>query len=207
VADENIRGAATLELDPAPKRLEQQIVIAERWRRAAQSREGTERKGLLLRAVGWYRGARAGLDGSPLRGKVDQSLQESLRDLARLAAIPPVEPARRVGHWSPRFIAQGSKILRWDITPLMNLPGKYAVWFQCCNFAEPLYIEWVALGQNGNEIIRRNDRTVAESGRAWAQYTIELETPDFGKQYGLYARVLGGTASYGCVWLKYLGPP
>ncbi len=214
VADKDIRGAALLELDPAPKKPQQQILLGEKWRRASQSHEGMERECLMLRAILWHRRARSRLDEGPVRGKLDQRLEEMLQEIDRLAALPRVfpliYPLSRVGYWNPKFVAQEPTVLHWDITPFVTLSGRYAVWLQCGNGAHPLRVEWVVLGQDGKdgkEISRHVNPSVAEGGKAWPQYTIALETPEPGKQYGLYARVEAtGTAPHGCVRMKYLGP-
>jgi hypothetical protein len=205
VDDENIRGAAKLELDSLSTP-QQQILLAEKWRRAAQSHQGMDQEGMMLRAVVWYGWARSGLDEGPVRGKVDQSLQEMLQELARLAALPHFYPLNRVGYWNPKFVTQEWKTLHWDITPLVTLPGNYAIRFQCGTGADPLHVQWVVFGQDGKEISRRAQDSTVEGGQTGTQYTIALPTPEPGRKYGLYARVKSaGTASHGGVRLKYVG--
>jgi hypothetical protein len=213
-ANKDIRDAALMELDAAPKKPEQQFLVGEKWLRAAQSHEGMERECLMLRAILWHRRARSRLEAGPVRNKLDQRLEETLQEFDRLAALPPVfplfYPLSRVAYWNPNFVATEQKVLHWDITPFVTRSGTYAVWFQCGNGAHRLRVEWVVLGQDGKEgkeISRHVNPSVAEGGKPWPQFTVAPESPEPGKQYGLYARVEAtGPASHGCVRMKYLGP-
>jgi hypothetical protein len=204
VANKDIRDAALLELDAAPKKPAQQIAVGEKWRRAAQSHEGMERECLMLRAILWHRRARSRLDEGSVRAKLDQRLEEMLQEIDRLAALPRafpmIYPLSRVGYWSPSFAAKEPKVLHWDVTPFLTHSGRYALWLQCGNVAGPLRVEWVVFGRDGKdgkEISRHANPSVAEGGKPWPQYTIALEAPEPGEQYGLYARVAGGEAAPG----------
>jgi hypothetical protein len=122
------------------------------------------------------------------------------------AALPGFHPPRRVGYWNPTFVDFRQKILHWDVTPFVTLPGQYEIWFQCGSGADALDVEWVVLAQGGKEVGRHVNRSVARGGAVPDQYVIAVEAPEPGKQYGLYAKVKSsGTASHGCVRMKYVG--
>jgi hypothetical protein len=123
------------------------------------------------------------------------------------AAIPDFYPPHRVGYWNPSSVEVVAKILLWDLTPFITLPGQYSIWFQCGNGGDALEVEWVVLGQGGKEISRHLKDSAAESGGVSEQYTLAIESPEPGRQYGLYALVkAAGRASHGCVRMKYMGP-
>ena len=112
-SDAALKNVSLMELRGA-KSAEQQAVIGDAWRDVAETKQGSERDPLRLRAGFWYRQAEPNLPAGLERLKVTQRLGEISRpaSTARLVAAPPTankpepRPPRRTKNGYPAIAGQ-----------------------------------------------------------------------------------------------------
>ncbi len=112
-----------------------------------------------------------------------------------------------VGHWQSGETTEKFAMKKWDLTPLVKKPGKYAIEFQYTGGTHRLDIEWAEVLEDGKSVAQ--DKHLGITGGKTDQNVYNLRIPELkaGATYTLHASVRsdGGTDSKGDVLLRYLG--
>ena len=120
--------------------------------------------------------------------------------------------ALRIGGWQPAQISAAAKVLEWAVPPQIVEPGQYRLSLNYTQGKHGLKIDWAALLENGQEIVRDTHEGLAGAGynrpvkaRDW-NYFLTLPAVKPGAEYAVRVSVsgAGGTNSTGVV---FLDPP
>jgi hexosaminidase len=117
-----------------------------------------------------------------------------------------VEP-EMVGHWKSGETTEKFAMKKWDLTPLVKKPGKYAIEFQYTGGEHRLDIESAEILADGKSVAQ--DKHAGRTGASNDQNVYYLNIPEVkaGATCTLQASVRsdGGTDSKGDVLLRYQG--
>jgi hexosaminidase len=156
-----------------------------------------------LAEVAWT--APAGKDFKSFRARLKTHL-ERLSLLGVNYRKLDAEP-ETVGHWQSGETTEKFAVKKWDLTPLVKKPGKYAIEFQYTGGTHRLDIESAEVLENEKSVAQ--DKHAGKTGASNDQNVYYLRIPEVksGAAYALQAGVRsdGGTDSKGDVLLRYLG--
>ncbi len=148
-----------------------------------------------LAELGWSPAAPR--DWNAFRQRVD--VHEELRALS-----PAGAGARGIGRWTREQMApQEQRVtLTWDASRVVTLPGAYDVVLTYQAGMDGVYIDWVALLEDGRELARDTHKGWSGAAKEQHAYTVKLEKVQPGAAYAVQAQLWiphGGTDSRGAV--------
>ena len=100
--DNDLKSAAEMEVPTPPAGPEARFKLADTWWDLAQSRNGRERKQILLHAADWYQQARPDVASELLKAKAEKRIKEAAQpDIVAAKQLADHDPAENGAKMTP----------------------------------------------------------------------------------------------------------